>query len=423
MTTAPPFDQLADWLAWMEQLHPEEIAPGLERTGEVYARLPQCEASLVITVAGTNGKGSVIALLESVLLAAGLTVGSYTSPHLLNYNERVRINGREVSDAVLCEAFKQVEQHRDGVPLTYFEYGTLGALAAFAALEPALDVLLLEVGLGGRLDAVNVVDADVAVVTSVSLDHTEWLGDDREAIGFEKAGIFRHDRPGICGDRQPPTRLEQQARKTGAQLSVLGRDFDCARHGDSWRWQGDGTTLEHLPLPGLTGSIQIDNAAVVLQVLAVLRERLPVTLDAVQQGLARAELAGRMQHFPGDVEELLDVAHNRAAAETLADSLAEQPAGRLHTVLAMLSDKDVEGVVEALDSGVHAWFVAGLAAPRGLASETLARRLKSVSTRPVEVFADVAAARAAAFDAARPGDRVLVTGSFYSVAEALRQRV
>jgi len=421
MTNKPPFDHLADWLAWMEQLHPESIAPGLERTSEVYARMPCCTDALVITVGGTNGKGSCIALLESILLAAGLTVGVYSSPHLLNYNERVRLNGRDAGDAVLCAGFQIVEQHRRGVPLTYFEYGTLGALAVFAAAAPALDVLLLEVGLGGRLDAVNVVDADAAVVASISLDHTEWLGSDRETIGFEKAGIFRAGRPAVCGDRQPPARLVQQAGAVGAPLAVLGRDFDRRRRGDTWSWQGR-ETLEDLPLPGLAGAIQLDNAAVVLKVLDTLGGRLPVTLGAVRQGLAAAHLAGRFQCFPGEIQEVLDVAHNPAAAAVLADCLGQQP-GRLFAVLAMLSDKDVEGVVAALDGVVDAWFVADLAVPRGLAGAALARRLAAVSGRPVEVFAGVAAARRAAFAAAETGDRVLVTGSFHTVAEALRERV
>jgi dihydrofolate synthase / folylpolyglutamate synthase len=411
------FATLDAWLEWQQTLSPKEIVLGLERVRTVGGRLgllqPRCP---VITVAGTNGKGSVVAMLEAMLGAGGYRVGAYTSPHLLRYNERVRIDGVEVDDTLLCEAFARIDEARGDIPLTYFEFGTLAALHAFA--EEEVEAMLLEVGLGGRLDAVNVIDPDVAVLTSIGLDHADWLGNDREIIGFEKAGIMRARRPAISGDRQPPTSVVEHARSLGVELSLLGRNFDAERCGEGMRWTCGGRVRD-LPLPSLRGDFQLDNAATALAALGALSGWLPVDDRACAEGLRALRVPGRFQRLPGVPPVYCDVAHNPQAARALASILRSEPvSGRTLTVFAALCDKDIEGIVAELDAEVAQWFVAGLDVPRGLDAQTLADRMKEARA-PLTRHADVAAALAAARAEAGEEDRIVVCGSFLTVAAAL----
>ncbi len=416
------FATLDEWLRWQEQLHPATIELGLERVRTVLQRLgwvsPPC---MVVTVGGTNGKGSSVAMLESILCAAGRHVGSYTSPHLLRYNERVRLRGSEVDDATLCAAFERVERARGEVPLTYFEFGTLAAIDIFA--RQGVEIALLEVGLGGRLDAVNVLDPDVALVTSIGIDHQEWLGSDRESIGREKAGIFRAGGPAVCGDPDPPRSLLEEAQRRGARLHRAGVDFGFTRRGEEWDWWGEEAAWRGLPLPGLPGSFQLQNAAAVLMVLNLLQPRLPVAEEALRRGMAGVTLAGRLQRIPGEVERLLDVAHNPHAAARLAASLAELPCrGRTLAVVGMLADKDHAGVFEPLLPLVDGWYLADLPVPRAARAcqlaATLSRQRPEAAPCCFE-FEEVTTAYQRALEEARPGDRVVVLGSFHTVAEIL----
>ena len=415
------FNTLDQWLAWQEGLHPSEIDLGLERVAKVLDAMGRSDPGFtVITVGGTNGKGSVCAFLDAMLRADGRRVGLYRSPHLIRYNERILIDGEEVSDEALCAAFDKVDSSRGDTSITYFEFGTLAAIELFA--QRSVEVALLEVGLGGRLDAVNVLDADVAVVTSVGIDHQAWLGDDREAIGREKAGILRAGRPAVCGDRQPPLSLLEQAETVGAELQLIGRQFqpEAGEGDDRWSWSGPAGRLENLPLPALHGPFQLGNAATAIAAALALPR--PPAAEAIAQGLREAHLPGRFQRLapPGEgtPECIVDVGHNPHAARALAEALAAEPAeGRTLAVIAMLDDKDVAGVVGELRPEVDRWFPAGLDVPRGLDAETLTARM-GVATEPPSP--DVAAAIAAARAAAGPDDRLVLLGSFYTVAEALR---
>jgi dihydrofolate synthase/folylpolyglutamate synthase len=418
--TPPRFATLAEWLAWQETLHPTEIDLGLERIAAVARDLglltPACH---VITVAGTNGKGSSVALLEAILRAAGYRVGTYTSPHLLRYNERIHFDGAMVSDAQLCAAFAQVDTARGERSLTYFEFGTLAALLLFSGAD--LQVMVLEVGLGGRLDAVNILDADVALVTAIDIDHSAWLGNDRDSIGREKAGIFRTGRPAVCGDPDPPASLPAAAQALGAHW--YGRDgaFGYRSGERDWSWWGHEREYPHLPLPALAGAHQLDNAAAVLQALACLEDRLPVSRAALEQGLQDVRLPGRFQRLPGPVERVLDVAHNPQGGRVLARTLAREPVtGRTRLVLGMLADKDVAAFVAALAPRVDHWYLGGLDIPRGLAAQALWQRLADqVPQGQATLTEDVPGAYRAAMAEARPGDRVVVCGSFHTVAAVM----
>ncbi len=418
------FSTLADWLSWQETLHPTQVELGLGRLCAVAGRLGISRpAPIVITVGGTNGKGSCAAMLAAILSAAGYRVGTYTSPHLLRYNERVRIGGTEAQDSALCGAFERIDAARGNTTLTYFEFGTLAALELFQ--EAQLDVAILEVGLGGRLDAVNLVDADAALIASVGIDHVEWLGPDRDGIAREKAGIMRGGRPAVYGEPDPPPSLLSHAEKIGARLSCLGRDYNFCRRGSTWCWWSSDRRIELLPLPSLIGEYQIQNAAAVVAVLQALAERLPVSVQAMAVGLRDLRLPGRFQVMAGSPERILDVAHNPHGAAALASTLAQRPcAGRTLAVIAMLSDKDVMGVAGALKPLVQAWYPAGLAGARGLSGGELARRLHAAGLDHVkEAFTDVAAASAQARRDADPADRLVIFGSFHTVADALRQEL
>ncbi len=416
------FDSLEGWLRWQESLHPSEIELGLERVGEVARRLGLLSPShAVITVAGTNGKGSSVAMLEAILLAGGYRTGSYTSPHLLRYNERVRLDGKAVADASLCAAFEAIDQARGEISLSYFEFGTLAALYCFE--QAGLDVAVLEVGLGGRLDAVNIIDADVALVTAIDLDHSDWLGDSREQVALEKAGIFRSARPAVVSDPSPPQSLLDYAASIGAPLSRLQHEYGADELEEGWRWWGpEGSRIEPLPMPALRGRFQLDNAAGVLMALQALEKRLPLSRQALREGLHAASLPGRFQRILHDngVEEFIDVAHNPQAARELAVNLRALPAvHRSHAVVAMLADKDIEGVLAPLMGCFDHWSLAPLAVPRGADAQQIAAVLGQLGVSAPSLHADVAAARAAALAELGEGDRLVTFGSFYTVAEAL----
>ncbi len=411
-------DRLSEWLLLLETRHPRAIELGLERVQAVRARMGLEPACPVITVGGTNGKGSTCAYLEAVLVDAGYRVGCYTSPHLLRYQERVRVAGEELGEAEHVAALAAVESARAEIPLTYFEHGTLAALWLFR--QAGVDALVLEVGLGGRLDAVNAIDADCAVVTSVDLDHQEYLGDTREAIGREKAGIFRPGRPAVVSDREPPASLMAQARSLGARLLRLGHEFEVQPEEGGWSCRVEARRYPALPRPVLPGGFQLDNAAAALVALAVLRERLPVPMQALRSGIARARPPGRFQILPGPPRVVLDVAHNPHAARALAGNLAALSGGRqCIAVLGMLRDKDVAGVVQAMMPCIRSWHLAGLHGPRSMDGDALAAILGGMGLAGVRAHPDVAAAFAAACAEAGPADIIIVFGSFYTVAEAL----
>jgi dihydrofolate synthase / folylpolyglutamate synthase len=417
------FDSLADWLAWQETLHPNAIDLGLVRLQRTLDNLgwrrPTCP---VITVAGTNGKGSCVALTARILGEAGYRVGTFTSPHLLRYNERIAIDGVEVSDEALIAAFERIDAARGEDTLTFFEFNAAAALLVLGDAHP--DAVVLEVGLGGRLDAVNVVDADVALVTSIDLDHCDWLGHDRETIGREKAGIFRAGRPAIFGSRDMPASIREVAQQVGAELQQLGHDFDWLRSAERWTWRGRTAEQRDLPAPALHGEIQYDNAAAVLAALEALQSRLPVPRSAIERGLQTVTLPGRFQvvkqSSPRPIEWILDVAHNPAAAHTLAAQLAARKGGgRTIAVCGVLSDKDVEGIVGELRSSFDAWVIVGLQGARALPPEVLAARVRKVGANIEAVAADVVAGCLAAEALAQAGDRIVVFGSFLTVGPAL----
>ena len=415
----PRSHSLADWLARLEQLHPSTIDLGLERVRRVKDALGLAPDFPLIVVGGTNGKGSTCAYLEAILGAAGYKTGLYTSPHLLRYNERVRIAGREASDAELVAAFEKVDVARGDTSLTYFEFGTLGAMAQF--IDARVDVAILEVGLGGRLDAVNVFDADAAIVTGVDLDHMDYLGDSREQIGFEKAGIYRAGRPAICADPAPPASLLDHARRIGADLRCVEQDFSAQREGDHWAYRGVDTRWPDLPLPAMAGACQLRNATGALAVLEAMRGRLPVSGADIRQGLAAARVPGRFQRIARAPEIILDVAHNPEAARMLAATLREQPAsGRTLAVVGMLADKDAAGVFAALQDEIDAWWTCMPDSPRAQDAAALAAVLRAhAGAAPVSVQPDVQRALAEARSAAHEDDRILVFGSFYTVAAVL----
>lgn len=392
---------------------------GLDRVARVCDRLGLNPAFPIVTVGGTNGKGSVCAYLEAVLSAAGYRVGAYSSPHLLRYNERVHLDGREASDAELCEALDAVESARDDIPLTYFEQGTLAAMWLFQ--RAGLDAAVLEVGLGGRLDAVNVWDADCAVVTSVDLDHQQFLGETREAIGFEKAGIFRAGRPAICGDADPPASLLARAGEIGAELLRIGADFYAEIGAAGWTCRIGARVFPALPRLAMPGRHQYANAACALAALWSLRERLPVSMHALRAGLARARQPGRFQIVGQRPLRILDVAHNPHAARALAASLAElPPGGRVIAVCAMLADKDVAAVARTLRPHVQHWHCAGLDVARGLDVAGLARCLQAADCA-FSSHASVPEAWRAACSRAEPADTILAFGSFHTVAEVMAE--
>ena len=371
-----------------------------------------------ITVAGTNGKGSTVAMLEACLREGGYRVGAYTSPHLVRYNERIRIDGAEASDAELCAAFARIEQARGAVSLTYFEFGTLAAFEIFR--QRGIEIAVLEVGMGGRLDAVNAIDAEVAVVTSIGIDHVAWLGTDRETIGREKAGVFRAGRPAVCGDPQPPASIEQAAQRLGARLFQINRDFSFQAGDTGWVWRCGAELRAGLPFPALRGDYQLRNAACALTALTCIADRFPLSQTQVKLGLTQATPPGRFQVLPGLPVRVFDVAHNADAAQALAATLKRQfISGTTYAVFGIMRDKDIDAVVRALAEVVDRWHVAALATPRAASAEEIERILAASGARAVQRHADIGSAYDAVCRAAGKDDRILVFGSFLAVGDIL----
>jgi len=452
---------LEQWQDYLLELHPKEIELGLERVRQVYDRMLQpAHQALKIVVGGTNGKGSTCAMLEAILLAAGYRVGVYSSPHLVRFNERFRIQGQPVHDELICQHLQAVEVQRGDVALTFFEFTTLAGLDLFAAAD--LDVWILEIGLGGRLDAVNIVDADCSILTQIAVDHQDYLGADRESIGAEKAAIFRPDTIAICTDTEPPQSVLKTAQEKGTPLWLLGRDFDYQADSYQWQYKGPNQRRAALPYPALRGNNQLPNACAALAALEALREQLVVPIQDIKQGLIQVSLPGRFQVLPGQPMVILDVAHNPHAVRSLAYNLQQIPTtGRTIAVVGMLKDKEVEAALRQLAGQIDRWHCAALPAPRGLNAEKLSTLVKAAmtapsqplmenlplaqhngrsndeqamseaprvrprqvnrSSRPAEVLAydSVVDAFQAAQQVSTDNDRILVFGSFFTVGPVL----
>jgi dihydrofolate synthase/folylpolyglutamate synthase len=418
---------LSDWLARCLRLHPQEIDMTLERTLRVKARLGLKFDTPVIAVAGTNGKGSTCAMLEAIALQAGYRVGLYSKPHLVHFEERCRINGEMVTEAALLPYFAAVEEARGGIALTYFEFTTLVIASLLAATE--LDLVILEVGMGGRLDSVNAFDADCAVITSIDIDHSEHLGPDRETIAIEKAGIMRAGKPVVVSDPMPPRSLADEAARVGADLWCLGRDFNFSGDKQQWSWAGRSRRFSGMAYPALRGANQLLNAAGVLAAFEALRERLPITAQAVRQGFATVELPGRFQIVAGQPTLVLDVAHNPHAAATLVQNLDQMGFfPRTHAVFGVMADKDIKTILARMAPLVDAWYFTDLPVSRAATAEALAAlhaRLALKGPGPVTVtnHAEPLKAFQSALAAAGPTDRIVVFGSFQTVGGVLKDGV
>ena len=416
---------LQEWLDWCEQLHPVAIDMGLDRVKTVASRLDLRFDCPVITVAGTNGKGSTCAMLEAVLLQAGYRTGVYTSPHLVHFEERCRLHGESASAEAFAQAFAAVEAVRGDVSLTYFEFSTLAILRLMA--QAHLDVAILEVGLGGRLDAVNIIDADCAVITSIDLDHMAILGKDRESIGFEKAGIMRAGRPVIVSDPVPPQSVIDQAAAIGAELWLFGRDFNFSGDKQQWAWAGRDRRYSGMAYPALRGANQLINASGVLAALEALRQRIPITAQAVRNGLALVELPGRFQIVPGQPVLVLDVAHNPHSVAALAanlDAMGFYPT--THAVLGAMADKDLLPMLQKVNPMVDKWYFTDLPLPRAAKAADLQQAWQAQNTRTdtaSSVHANPMQALQAAIEAADPADRIVVFGSFYTVGGVLKDGI
>ncbi len=421
-TSAPTASTLPEWLGYIEQVHPRAIAMGLERVQAVRQAMGLQPSFPLITVGGTNGKGSACAMLESILHEAGYRVACYTSPHLLRYNERIRVSRVEATDDEIVAALRAVDAARGEIPLTYFEFTTLAAVSIY--VERRVECAILEVGLGGRLDAVNAFDADCAMVMSIALDHMDYLGDTREAIAIEKAGIMRPGRPAICAERDPPHTLAERAAEIGARFLLQGRDFDYEAQPQQWRYRGPGGERHGLPYPALRGRYQLANASACLAALDTMRSALPVSANAVRSGLLKTENPGRFQVLPGRPTTVLDVAHNPHAAAALAGTLRELPGkGRVYAVFAMLKDKDIAGVVAAAQAGIDEWLIAGIDAPRGADAAMLRAALTEAAVRgTVREHASIAEAYERACEQAGDDDKIVAFGSFYTVAAVMAAR-
>ncbi|HAD31257.1 MAG TPA: bifunctional tetrahydrofolate synthase/dihydrofolate synthase [Methylophaga sp.] len=418
------FNSLPQWLAWQEKLHFTEIDPGLDRVRAVWQqmyddnRLP----FRVVTVAGTNGKGSSVALLASILSAAGYRTACYTSPHLLRYNERIVVDGQTATDQQICEAFERVDTARGDISLSYFEFATLAAADIFCRQN--IDIAILEVGMGGRLDAVNLFDADIALITPIGLDHTVWLGDTREKIGIEKAGIMRAMNPVVCSEHSPPVTVIESAQKLSSPAYIAGKDFNAQSDKNVWHWQNADYQFTGLPLPALLGCYQIQNSAAVLQVISLLKDSGmgKINETAIRDGLAHVRLAGRFQMIDGPVTHIFDVTHNQQGAENLAKLLTEIPChGKTHAVIAMLRDKDSQAVFDALIPVIDNWFLGGLNGSRGQSAEDLATGLQGkISNDRIHTSEVVEQAYDLALANASEGDRILIFGSFHTVEAIMR---
>ena len=415
------FNSLDKWLVWQESLHFTAIELGLERCRRVANNMGLLKPSYnVISVAGTNGKGSSITMLDQILRNANYKVGRYTSPHLLKYNERICINGQEVTDTELCESFDRIDRARGDISLTYFEFGTLAALDLFR--QHNVELAILEVGLGGRLDAVNVLDADVALITSIDIDHQQWLGDNRESIAREKAGIFRNKALAICSDPNPPQSLLDCAEALGTPLLVSGRDYYYSFNNDSWSWNSNESSMKELPRPMQYCDFQLQNAAGVLMVLDKIQHEYPVSREDIRQGLNSFRLNGRMQIIPGEIPKVLDVAHNRESVRVLVENLREMPClGKTHILVGMLKDKDHLEVFKVLKEVANSWNIVSLSQDRGCDAKTLLLDLHALGIDDnVSEFESVDKALDKLHQSSTSGDRIVITGSFLTVGAALR---
>ncbi len=412
------FTTLDAWLDWQSSLHPAAIDLGLERVAGVWRQLGGRLACPVVTVAGTNGKGSSVAMLEAIWRAAGYRTASFTSPHLHRYNERIQLHGEPLDDAPIIDAFERIDRARGDISLTYFEFGALAALDIFSRAD--VDVAILETGLGGRLDAVNIIDADIALITAIGIDHVDWLGHDRGQIALEKAGILRQGRAAVCSDPRPPASLLDKASELGVPLSLYQRDFSAEIAPGGWTWRMSGRLRAGLPMPALRGDYQIQNAAGVLAVVQLLETRLPVDQNAIRDGLGGVALAGRFEVIPGQPTIILDVAHNVQAVGVLRDTMANYRCkGRVLGVFSALGDKQLAEMLGLMDASIDRWYPAGLDDPRGLTGGAVAGLIEA------HTDGDCAPARARIAEAlndarrdAGENDCIIVFGSFLSVAEA-----
>jgi dihydrofolate synthase/folylpolyglutamate synthase len=415
-------NNLQEWLDYQSNIHPKDIELGLARVGQVWQRMgAPAPASLVITVAGTNGKGSSVALLQAILGQAGYRVGAYTSPHLQCYNERISICGQLATDEALCNTFARVEQARGDISLTYFEFGTLAALWLFS--QSQLDIAILEVGLGGRLDAVNIIDADVALITGIALDHADWLGDDVESIGAEKAGIMRAGKPVVYAAPEMPNSIAQKAQEVGAKLSRLGEDYHYERQAGAWHWQSGLLSRRSLPIPAIRGSIQLQNAAAVLQVIQCIYEIFAVDQQAIRQGLLSARLSGRLQVMQHRTRWILDVAHNPQAVELLSEQVTNMfVSGKVICLVGVLQDKLIPELFEPLLCQVDKWFVLDLSCEtRGTSAAQVAALLKQQGSQPITQQTDSLENMCQKLiDSVSDEDLILVFGSFAAVAAVER---
>ena len=421
-TSSSSLDQ---WLSYLEHLHSQEIDLGLDRIKQVAARLDTDWEGIKIVVGGTNGKGSTCAMLESIYLAAGYKVGLYSSPHLIRFNERIRLNGTEASDEQIVEQLARIEEARGEISLSYFEYTTLAAILLFK--ETNTQVSIFEVGLGGRLDAVNIIDADCSIITSIAIDHVSYLGDNREQIAWEKAHIYRKDKPAICADPEPPQRLIDYATEIGADLRLFGRDFNFSGDQLQWTFAGKNQRRNALAYPSLRGANQLINAAASLAAIEALKMAIPVPNQSIREGLLQVELPGRFQILPGQPSTVLDVAHNPHAAAVLQHNLHAMSYFPYTTaVFAMLNDKDVDEVIKSLAKSVDYWYCANLSSERGLSGQELADKINILIPKDkdglpkVEVFDSPRLAYEAAKTRSQLEDRIVVFGSFLTVADVLK---
>ena len=415
------FNRLEEWLKWQEKLHTQDIELSLERCLKVAHAMKLLNPQFItVSVAGTNGKGSSIAIIEAILRNSLYKVACYTSPHLIQYNERIKVNGVQVSDQMLCESFNRIDKARQNTSLTYFEFGTLAALDIFHQAD--IDIALFEVGLGGRLDAVNCIDADIALITSIDLDHTEWLGTDRESIAHEKAGIFRNNQNAVCSDLDPPTSLFKHAKKVGTTLHTIGKDFHYQLFQHSWLWKCSEIEYSNLPWPSQYNTCQVQNAAGALMVVHLLRQRMNIDLAFIKQGLQSFDISARFQMIEEDKRIILDVAHNCQSAENLMNNLKRLPShGKIHLIIGMLKEKDHTGFLSKFINIIDHWHTLTLATPRGSKSIVLKEKLLKLGvTAPISEHTNIASAFAQAGTHLQSNDSIVVTGSFIAVGEAMQ---
>lgn len=412
------FNHLKDWLDWQVSLHPREIDLGLERVAKVADHLDLLKPDFhIITVAGTNGKGSCVAMLQSILQAAGIKTGCYTSPHIHHYNERIKINAMDAADNDLIEAFERIDQARDQISLSYFEFSTLAALDLFSRAE--IDVAILEVGLGGRLDAVNIMDADIALVTHIAVDHVDWLGDDLDQIAAEKTGIARPEKPLICADPDPPPGLEETANRIRAVVRKAGRDYAYRVTADGWDWEMGDILFQQLPPPALSGMHQFQNAAAVLAALQDLPIKLQPGREAIETGLQQVKLPGRWEQLGKSPQLIFDVAHNPDSAGVLAEQIQQTPvSGDNVLLLGIMRDKAICEMIEAFQPVVDKWIISSPAIERALPADALQKKVKEIIPQAVvETYPDLSTAYLTEIGKLQKDDRLIVTGSFYTVAE------